>query len=176
MFIIGYLYIITTRSMWAVPNLALFSSSLISCFLGVLLRYFLNDFEEVPLAPVIAGMTFLYRFHMHCVSVVRSSHSRTFSASFLITFLSPGIATLTCMFLFHHHGLWCPVYCWNSSGYYYYYYYYYYIIVSFMQGSHTHIPGTNHIPRGTHCCSYSVFVVYGASMSSSCVGSVVLLH
>ena len=32
--------------------------------------------------------------------------------------------------------------------YYYYYCYYYYIIVSFMQGSHTHIPGTNHVPRG----------------------------
>ena len=32
--------------------------------------------------------------------------------------------------------------------YYYYYYYYYYIIVSIMQGSHTHIPGTNHVPRG----------------------------
>ena len=27
-------------------------------------------------------------------------------------------------------------------------YYYYYIIVSFMQGSHTRIPGTNHVPRG----------------------------
>jgi len=29
-----------------------------------------------------------------------------------------------------------------------YYYYYYYIIVSFMQGIRTHIPGTNHVPRG----------------------------
>ena len=40
-----------------------------------------------------------------------------------------------------------------SENCHYYYYYYYYcccccIIVSFMQGSHTHIPGTNHIPRG----------------------------
>ena len=25
-------------------------------------------------------------------------------------------------------------------------------------------------PQGIHCCSYSVFVVYGASMSRSCVG------
>ena len=32
--------------------------------------------------------------------------------------------------------------------YYYYYYYYYCIIVSFMQGIHTHIPETNHVPRG----------------------------
>ena len=38
----------------------------------------------------------------------------------------------------------------NNYNYYYYYYYYYYycIIVSFMQGSHTHIPETNHVPRG----------------------------
>ena len=36
----------------------------------------------------------------------------------------------------------------NNNNNNYYYYYYYYIIVSFMQGSHTHIPGTNHVPRG----------------------------
>jgi len=36
----------------------------------------------------------------------------------------------------------------GSLYYYYYYYYYYYIIVSFTQGSHTHIPETNHVPRG----------------------------
>ena len=29
-------------------------------------------------------------------------------------------------------------------------------------------------PYGIHCCSYSVFVVYGASISSSCFGSFVL--
>ena len=31
-------------------------------------------------------------------------------------------------------------------------------------------------PQGIHCYSYSVFVVYGASISSSCVGSFVLLR
>ena len=36
----------------------------------------------------------------------------------------------------------------NQLYYYYYYYYYYTIIVSFMQGIHTHIPETNHVPRG----------------------------
>ena len=49
------------------------------------------------------------------------------------------------------------------------------IIVSFMQGSHTHIPGTNHVPRG-YTVAPIVFVVHGASMSSSCVGSFVLLR
>ena len=51
--------------------------------------------------------------------------------------------------------MWCWGWSWLRSFLYaiytslrYYYYYYYYIIVSFMQGSHTHIPDTNHVPRG----------------------------
>ena len=36
----------------------------------------------------------------------------------------------------------------SEKVHYYYYYYYYYIIVSFMPGSPTHTPGTNHVPRG----------------------------
>ena len=47
------------------------------------------------------------------------------------------------------------------------------VVVSFMQGIHTHIPETNHVPKGF---IVSVFVVYGASISSSCVGSFVLLR
>ena len=35
----------------------------------MLLRYFLNEFEVVP---VVVGMTFVFTFHMHCVSVVKS--------------------------------------------------------------------------------------------------------
>jgi hypothetical protein len=31
---------------------------LMSCFPGMLLRYFLNDSEMVPVAPVISGITF----------------------------------------------------------------------------------------------------------------------
>ena len=40
-----YFYISTFRSMCAVPNMAVFCSSLTSCFPGILLTYFLNDFE-----------------------------------------------------------------------------------------------------------------------------------
>jgi len=40
-----YFYISTFRSMLAVPNVALFWSSWTSCFPGMLLTYFLNDFE-----------------------------------------------------------------------------------------------------------------------------------
>ena len=45
------------------PNKAVVCSSLISCF--VLLRYCLNDFEMVSVAPVISGITFAFTFHMH---------------------------------------------------------------------------------------------------------------
>ena len=48
-----YVYISTFRSMCAVPNMAVFCSSLTSCFPGRLLTYFLNDFEIVPIAPII---------------------------------------------------------------------------------------------------------------------------
>ena len=80
-----YFYISTFRSMCAVPSMAVFWSSLTLCFLGILLTYFLNDFERVPVAPVITGITFVF-------FIVRSLYFRIFSASFLITFLSPEIA------------------------------------------------------------------------------------
>ena len=48
-----YFYISTFRSMYAVPNMAVFWSSLTSCFPGVLLAYFLNDSEIVSVAPII---------------------------------------------------------------------------------------------------------------------------
>src|SRR5215813_12087229 len=45
-------YVSTFRSMCAVPNMAVFCSSLTSWFPGMLLTYFLNDFEIVPVAPL----------------------------------------------------------------------------------------------------------------------------
>ena len=48
-----YFYINTFRSMCAVPNMAVFCSSLTSCFPGSLLTYFLNDFEIVPVALLL---------------------------------------------------------------------------------------------------------------------------
>ena len=91
-----YFYISTFRSTCAVPNMAVFCSSLTSCFPGMLLTYFLNYFEIVPIAPIITGITFVLTFHMRCISIVRSLYFRIFSASFLINY------------------------------YYYYYYFYYY--------------------------------------------------
>jgi hypothetical protein len=52
-----YFYASTFRSMCAVPNMAVFCSSPASWFPGMLLTYFLNDFEMVPVAPITTGIT-----------------------------------------------------------------------------------------------------------------------
>jgi len=64
-----YFYISTFRIMCAVPNMAVFCSSLTSWFPGMLLTYFLNDSEIVPVAPIITGITFfyiLYALYFYC--------------------------------------------------------------------------------------------------------------
>jgi len=53
----------------------------------------MDDFELVPLTPIIIGVTFAFTFHMHSFSFVSNLHYRTLSNPFLITFLSPEIAT-----------------------------------------------------------------------------------
>ena len=50
-------------------------------FSGVLLTYFLNDFEIVPVAPIITGITFVFTFHMRCISIAMSLYFRIFSVS-----------------------------------------------------------------------------------------------
>ena len=77
-----YFHISTFRSMCAVPNVAVFCRSLTSCFPGMLVTYFLNDFEIVPVAPIITGITFILTIHMRCISIVRSLYFIIFSVSF----------------------------------------------------------------------------------------------
>jgi len=43
-----------------VPIIALFCSFLVSCLSGMLLRHFLIDFDVVPVAPVVTGVTFVF--------------------------------------------------------------------------------------------------------------------
>jgi hypothetical protein len=47
-----------------------FCGSLISCIPNVLLRYFLNDFKIILIAPVITGVTFFLKFHTHPVIII----------------------------------------------------------------------------------------------------------
>jgi hypothetical protein len=45
-----------------------FCSSLMSCFPGILFRYFPNDFETVPVASLISGTTLVlyYYYYYYC--------------------------------------------------------------------------------------------------------------
>ena len=52
----------------------------------------MNDFALIPVAPIITGITFVFTFQINCISIVGFLYFRIFSASFLITFLSPEIA------------------------------------------------------------------------------------
>ena len=67
-----FFYVSTFRSMCAVPNMAVFCSSLTLWFPGMSLTHFLNDLEMVPVASIITGITLVFTFHMRCISIVRS--------------------------------------------------------------------------------------------------------
>ena len=60
-------FVPTFGSICAVTNMAVFCSSLISCFPGILLWYFLNVSKMVPVASVTNDVAFI--FHMRCISI-----------------------------------------------------------------------------------------------------------
>jgi hypothetical protein len=68
---VSYFYITTFRNMCAVSCTAVLCSSLMSCFPGTrtLLRYFLNDFQVVPVAPIITSNTFVM-FHICYIIII----------------------------------------------------------------------------------------------------------
>jgi hypothetical protein len=78
--------------MCAVPNMADCSRSLISCFTSILFRYFMKDFELIPVVTINTCITFV-TFHIRCIYTVKCLFFRIFSASFSITFLSSQFAT-----------------------------------------------------------------------------------
>jgi len=92
-----HFYVSTFRSILVMqcPVLLLYVvlDFVLSWYVAQLLRYFLNYFETVQIPPTITGITLVFTFHMRCVSIVRCSHFRIFSASFLMTFLLPEIVT-----------------------------------------------------------------------------------
>jgi hypothetical protein len=52
----------------------------------MLLRYFLNDFEMVPVAPIITGITFVFTFRMRCISILRSLYFKLLLLLLLLLF------------------------------------------------------------------------------------------
>jgi len=97
--------------MCSMPSVAIFCSSLISCFPDMLLSYFLNDLEMVPVALVSTGITFIFTLHMRCISIVGFLCVRIFSAYFLITFLSPELLLLLLLFFWRGRGLYVTLKC-----------------------------------------------------------------
>ena len=81
-----FFYVSTFRSMCAVPNMAVFCSSLTSWFHDMSLTYFLNDLEMVPVAPIITGITLVFTFHMRCIIIIIIIMFFNFS---FLTFLPP---------------------------------------------------------------------------------------
>jgi hypothetical protein len=67
-----YFYISTVRSICTVPNMAVFCSFLTPWFPGMLLMYFVNDFEMVPAAPIITGINLVFSFHIAVFLLLRS--------------------------------------------------------------------------------------------------------
>jgi hypothetical protein len=49
----------------------------------MVLTYFLNDFEIVPVAPIITGITLVITFHICCISIVRSLYFQNLLSFFL---------------------------------------------------------------------------------------------
>jgi len=79
MFNVLFFNISTFQRMCTEPNTAVVSSSLISCFPGMLLRYIMNDMEMVLGVPVITGITLAFTIHMCYISIARCSHFLIFS-------------------------------------------------------------------------------------------------
>ena len=50
----------TLLIMCAVPSVAVCCGSLMSCVSYTFFRYFLNDFEMVPVVPVFTGITLVF--------------------------------------------------------------------------------------------------------------------
>ena len=87
-----YFYIRTFQSISAVLNIAVFSSSLMSCFPYMLFRHFLNDSEVAQIARCIAGINFVFIFQVNSIYILRSFYFKTLLAFFLISLASPQIA------------------------------------------------------------------------------------
>jgi hypothetical protein len=50
----------------------------------MVLTYFLYDFEMVPVAPIITGITLVFTFHIRCISMVRSLHFKSIITRIII--------------------------------------------------------------------------------------------
>ena len=108
--IILYFYISTFWSLCAVPNMTVLCSSLISCFPGMLLIYFLNYLEMVPIASITIGITSVFTVRMLLFFSIFSLSTLLISC---IGVVCCAMCNLFCfnMFLCYHH---VPTCCMHS--------------------------------------------------------------
>ena len=97
--------------MCAVPNMAVFCSSLTSCFPGMLVTYFLNDFEIVPVAPIITGIIII-------IIIMSYQHEPTSSYfDFEIVRVAPFITVITLVYYIPHAlYFYCKVFTFLESS------------------------------------------------------------
>jgi hypothetical protein len=102
----------------------------------MVLTYFLNDFEMVPVAPIISGITLVFTFHIRYISIVRYLYFKIFSFFFnhIPVSWNRDIYQHCSLFIIAYCNVWLvvgggPVRLYllvPQYGYYYYYYYYSY--------------------------------------------------
>jgi hypothetical protein len=54
----------------------------------MLLTYFLNDFDIVPVAAIITSITLVFTFLMRCITIVRSLYFKIYFIFIIITIIT----------------------------------------------------------------------------------------
>jgi len=83
-----------------VLSIAVFCSKSIERFPCMASKFFFKPFVTTPVALVIAGIIIHFMFHSHCIYMHKLLYFIFFSASFVMKFLSVGIATSISMHVF----------------------------------------------------------------------------
>jgi hypothetical protein len=63
------------------PSIAVLCGSLMSCVVAMFFRYFLNDFEMVPVALIIPGILLFFIFYISFIYIVCPLYFKIFPAS-----------------------------------------------------------------------------------------------
>lgn len=87
-----YFCITTFRSVWTVPNMAVSCSSL-TCFPTLRSGIFWMILKRFQLNLLLMLSLFFFAIYKRCICIVRSLYIMILSASFLIIFLSPEVAS-----------------------------------------------------------------------------------
>jgi len=109
---VPHFYIITSRSVCSVSDMSDFCSSLLHAFPVSCSGIYRMTLRWFQFTQLLTGIIFVFTFHLRSICTVSFLYFRIFSASILITFLSPEIAVSMNMYIpCRYRVLRCPVYC-----------------------------------------------------------------